>query len=137
MTRLRILLHGRRWLALLIVVAALAVRIVVPAGTMPGRGADGVTLVVCDGHAMAAMPGMTTAGDAGSGRAGGDHAGKTDAPCAFTGLVAAALDAPVLPVLSPLPPPPAVVAPPRGDAVPLRPVRLRPPSRGPPGSSAA
>lgn len=124
--RLRSLLLARRWPALALALAALAVRIVVPAGMMPGHGANGPTLIVCSG--TAAMPGMTGMPD----RPAPAHDAGHDVPCAFTGLFAAALAAGVVPLLPILAFVVAVVL--RAAPVPvvLRAVRLRPPSRAPP-----
>ncbi len=124
MTRLRSLLTARRWLALALIVAALAVRIIVPAGMMPGFD-GGATFTICTGHGAVV---------AGHGKA--DPA-KADAPCAFTGLTAAAIDTPAPPVLPAMPLPVALVIVAVGIAVLLRPVRLRPPLRGPPEPRAA
>lgn len=57
MTRLRSLLFAQRWLALAIVVAALAMRIVVPAGMMPAFGSGGPTVTICTGNGAVAVPG--------------------------------------------------------------------------------
>jgi hypothetical protein len=124
-TRLRTLLFARRWFALAIVVAALAVRLVVPAGMMPGFGPDGATLTICTGHGAVGVPGAKP------------DAAKADAPCAFTGLFAAALDAAALPALPALPLPVAMPAAAVLIAVAGRSRRLRPPLRGPPALVAA
>ena len=107
--------------------AALAVRLIVPAGMMPGHGTGGTTLIVCPGHT--AMPGMAMP-PAKEGVAKG-HPAK-DVPCAFTDLLAAALDGPALPVLPAMPLPVAVLIVAGAAAVVRRSRRLRPPLRGPP-----
>ncbi len=138
MTRLRTLIRGHFWAALALLVAALAVRIAVPAGMMPAYGPDGPTLILCSGHMEPAMAGMAPAAMAGMPAKGdGKHdATPSDAPCAFTGLLAVALDGAALPVL----PPPLVVAIAVllatlvGAIVPA--CRLWPPRRGPPAAFA-
>ncbi len=119
MARLRFLLVSRPWLALALVLAALAVRVAVPAGMMPGAGRGGPTLVVCSGRMAAPSTGHR-------------DAQAPDVPCAFTGLIAAALDTPALPVVpAPAPLPVAQpVAVPAAVAVPA--LRLWPPRTGPP-----
>jgi hypothetical protein len=139
-TRLRSLLLARRWPALALVVATLAVRMIVPAGMMPGAGPGGPTLVVCSGHMTmpeTAMPGMAMPGTAKPGDAGRPDPAKADAPCAFTGLLAAALDTAALPVLPPAPPAVVAVRLPALIPVVLRPLRLWPPRRGPPLPASA
>ena len=145
MTRLRALLLDHRWLALAVTLLALAVRIAVPAGMMPGHDVRGATLIVCSGQmdVPAAMPGITMTGMTMTGMAmpkadaGKSDPAKADAPCAYTGLLAAALDTagvPLLPAL-PLPVVARAVAALVGVIVPIR--RLRPPLRGPPARVAA
>lgn len=64
---LRIALGRHRWLAALVLAAALLLRVAVPAGYMPVMSAHGVTLVLCPGQAPVrarpamhhAMPGMS------------------------------------------------------------------------------
>jgi hypothetical protein len=88
---------ARRWLAVLLV-AALAVRALVPAGWMPGTTPAGAaTLVLCTGTGpmTVAMPGM--------------HHGKADDPakpapehpCAFAGLALAWAPAELPPAIVP------------------------------------
>lgn len=87
MSPIRRLLAHRR-LAALICVAALLMKLVVPAGYMIGKHHGRVTIEVCSGMAPApmAMPGMP-------GHDGSHDGGKAEQPCAFAGLSAAALGA--------------------------------------------
>lgn len=89
--------------ALLLVACALLLRVAIPGGWMPAKGADGlVRITLCTGM------GAVEAWVDGQGRI---HDGaptkqrdpKTDQPCAFAGLIAPAIDA------DPLPPPPVPV----------------------------
>ena len=93
MQTLRSLLCGHRWLATLIVVAALCVRAVVPAGFMVGtEGAAAsrhITIQICTGGEMRAMTIALPSHNA----AGGEKSAKTshDETCAFTALSMGAL----------------------------------------------
>lgn len=93
MTALRILLRQRWTLALWLVVAALFVRAVVPAGYMVDANATTLTFTICS-DATGEMKTHSVAvpdDDAG--------AGQADNPCAFSGLGQAMLggvDAPLL-----------------------------------------
>lgn len=83
-----------RAFALWIVACALMLRIVVPAGWMPGTGADGAMRVtLCTGQ------GLVEAWVAGDGslhdKAPQKSEPKTDQPCSFTGLGAALVNVPV------------------------------------------
>jgi len=92
---MRSLLHTSRYrgLAVVLLVCALAMRMLVPSGFMIAPGAHGAILVLCPGqgatpaavpHHMA-MPGHDVT------KHGGDHQGKTaDHPCAFASAGAAA-----------------------------------------------
>ncbi len=126
MTRLRRFLHARLWLALALIVVALSVRIAVPPGTMPARGPGGATLVACSGSmaasGMRAMPGMTVK----------DGAPVKAEPCAYTALLAAALDTIDLPQLETAALKAAVLAPVAARVPAERTMRWRPPLRGPP-----
>ena len=127
--RRSILLH--RQLAVWLVAAALAMKLLVPAGYMPMVSAGSITLELCSGYepqTMAmAMPGMP-------GKYGHeDGHGKAEMPCAFGGLAMPGLAGadPILFIVAiafimalgflvtPLPSP-------------GRTTRLRPPSQGPP-----
>jgi hypothetical protein len=78
---------------MLICVAALLLKLLVPAGYMIDRSAGGVTITLCGGTAPAAMT-MTMAGMHGGGHHGPSKPhGKAEMPCAFSGLSAAALGA--------------------------------------------
>ena len=137
MLAVRALLAHHR-LALLLCVAALLLKLLVPAGYMLDRTGGTLAISICSGVAAPAaahdMPGMhgDMASYARRQEAPADH-GKPELPCAFAGLSAAALAAidPVqlaaliaFVVASGV----AAVALPS----PLAPTYLRPPSRGPP-----
>ncbi|MBV8973259.1 MAG: DUF2946 family protein [Sphingomonadaceae bacterium] len=124
MARFRSFLIRRPWLALALAVLALAVRVAVPAGTMPATGG----LVICSGHG--AKTRMAPSAPA-------KPADKGDAPCAFTGLLAAAMDAPALPALLPPSLVAVVLALAALTSVVLAPRRLWPPRRGPPAEAFA
>jgi hypothetical protein len=136
---------ARRHLAALILVCALAMRVLVPAGFMVGHTASGApALVLCPGqneapvatpmhHDMAHMmpDGSMMSGDHDAGKQ--SHDPGTDRPCAFA-AVGLAVDMPIpAPLLAPAPPPAFVALlsqapgnPGRGLAAPP------PPSTGPP-----
>jgi len=136
---------ARRHLAALILVCALAVRVLVPAGFMVGHTASGApALVLCPGqneapvatpmhHDMAHMmpDGSMMSGDHDAGKQ--SHDPGTDRPCAFA-AVGLAVDMPIpAPLLAPAPAPAFIALlsqapgnPGRGLAAPP------PPSTGPP-----
>ncbi len=140
MARIRLFLAQQRWLALALAVAALAARIVVPAGMMPARGAAGPTLILCSGQmtmAGVAMPdkadtAMAMSGAHGSGAGKHRHGPAPEGPCAFTGLLAAAVDGAAVPALPPTPLPVAVLLSVVLLSATLTPRRLWPHRRGPP-----
>ena len=85
MTALRALFRAHRHLALLLVVVALAVRLLVPAGTMPGSGARVLSVEICadasglpQSHKLV-IPGQPAPHE--------DNSAK--GTCAFAGLAAA------------------------------------------------
>lgn len=87
-------LLAQRYVAMLICVTALALKLVVPTGYMIGDARGHVAIVMCPGSGadpvVAAMPGMHGAmADHGKSK---EH-GKPEQPCAFAGLSAAALGA--------------------------------------------
>ena len=132
MAPLRLLVTGRPWLALAILVAALAARLVVPAGLMPGAGPRGAMLVACPGEmAMAGMAMPSVAKHPGK----ADRA-KTGFPCAFTGLSLAAIMSSDMPALSATTLPMTCGAVVRLAVVAACTPRLRPPPRGPPPHAA-
>lgn len=128
MTALRRHLRSRPWLAALALAAALALRLLVPAGFMPTVADGRVTLTLCSGvqpaAPMAAMPGMAHHDDG---------SGTAEAPCAYADLALPALgsaDPALLAAALAF-----VVALAMRRAIPLAPrasARLRPPLRGPP-----
>ena len=91
MTGFRRSILQHRLLAVWLVAAALAMKLLVPGGYMPMVSAGSITLELCSGYepqkmAMAmAMPGM--AGEHGH----EDGHGKVEMPCAFGGLAMAGL----------------------------------------------
>lgn len=124
-------LLAQRYVAVLICVAALALKLVVPTGYMIGDERGHVAIVMCPGAAAvpvaAAMHGVMA--DHGKSK---DH-GKPELPCAFAGLSAASLgavDSVLLAALIVF-----VMAVGLSRALPLPWIRrsyLRPPLRGPP-----
>lgn len=129
------LTRENRAFALWIVACALMLRILVPAGWMPGTGADGaLRITLCTGQ------GMVEAWVDGNGaihdKAPQKSEPRTDQPCSFAGLGAAALaepapmvlDAPRFAAATILLPIPASIAIGRGLAAPP------PPAIGPPAT---
>lgn len=142
MAWLRTCLLVRPWLALAVMLASLAVRIAVPSGMMPGHGGTGPALVFCSGRATTAMFDDAMSGMAmphvASGKVHDGHPKKAiaDAPCAYTGLLAAVLAVAALPglvamLLSAIASPVPAMA-----SATVRRSRLWPPRRGPPVASA-
>ena len=84
MTLFRTFVARHRWLAFWLVVAALVVKLVVPAGFMPAFANGTMTVQLCTGQGVQTIqmeiPG--TAGDSDN----HDHHKKADMPCAFAGL---------------------------------------------------
>lgn len=129
MTALRALFRAHRHLALLLVVVALAVRLLVPAGTMPGSGARVLSVEICadasglpQSHKLV-IPGQPAPHE--------DNSAK--GTCAFAGLAAPLLGGadPVLLAIALafiLAIGLALAAP----ALPARFARFQPPTRGPP-----
>lgn len=127
-------LLAQRHIAVLLCVAALLLKLLVPAGYMIGGEAGRVTIELCSGVASSsvamAMPGMH--GDMPGHGTSRDH-GKAEMPCAFSGLSAVslgAIDPLQLATLIAF-----VIA--TGLAgillpAPFAPAHLRPPSHGPP-----
>ena len=84
MTKLRRVLFGSPFLAVLIVAAALVARLAAPSGFMPVVGASGVSLTICSGYGpmQMAMPGVA------------HHApkeGEARSRCAFADLAVPAI----------------------------------------------
>lgn len=137
MTSLRLLVMQNRRLAVWLVLVALCVKMLVPAGFMPTVGANGtMTVSICTGTGpqtvVITMPGMGAHDVAGGGDGMSDHA-KAQMPCAFSGLGLATLAA-VDPVMLAIAI--AFVLATGFAAVPLlphaAPAHLWPPLRGPP-----
>ncbi|MGV7120527.1 DUF2946 family protein [Sphingopyxis sp. 550A] len=84
MTLFRTFVARHRWLAFWLVVTALVVKLVVPAGFMPAFANGTMTIQLCTGQGVQTIqmeiPG--TAGDSDN----HDHHKKADMPCAFAGL---------------------------------------------------
>ena len=130
MDRLRRHSRQHRAAVALLLVLALALRFIVPAGYMPVFSNGSMSFAMCDGMgpmAMAALPGMA--------HHKGDHPGqdKAEQPCGGAGLTAPALGGadPVLLVAAII----AIIAAGLAPRIP-RPIRaidrLRPPLRAPP-----
>lgn len=122
-------LMRRHRLAAWLVAAALAMKLLVPAGFMPVIGAHSITIQLCSGTgpAMMAMPGMAHHG---SGKA--DHTAK-EMPCGFGGLAAPSIggaDAILLAAAFVFIM--AAVRRPHSDARQPSPRHLRPPAQAPP-----
>jgi hypothetical protein len=81
---IRHLLRYHRRLALWVIVLALALKVVVPGGYMVGTEGGSITVQLCSGYGpqtmVVAMPGMAHHSEK-----KGDH-GKSEMPCAFSGL---------------------------------------------------
>lgn len=122
---LRRLIRAQRSLAMLLLAAALALRALLPAGTMPVANAgQGISVAICDGTGVA---GRQTIPIKGTDTSGNEH------PCAFS-VLAAAFDT-GHEVLPPIPAPPVDdLSPPAPRLATIRPADgpLRPPVRGPP-----
>lgn len=132
MQSLRTLIHARRRIALLLVVMALAMKAVMPAGYMVQAGPKMLTVTICTGDslhtAQIAIPMKHTPGKDGQGKEGGQ--------CAFSSLSMAAMggaDAPLLALALAFILLLGFVPTPR---LPLRRVQyLLPPLRGPPATA--
>ena len=131
-----IALRSSRALVALLLAVLLAGRMVVPAGWMPVRTAQGITVTLCSGSGLAGAEGwIDAAGKLHRGAKPAGHAEPKD-PCPFGAISApAALPAaPALPALAPalgalIPALPLAVAIGRGLAAPP------PPATGPPHSA--
>lgn len=97
---MRFALPRRRHLAMMLLAVALLVRAVVPQGFMLDRGADGVTIALCNSEMTVTIPFKDGQGP--------KQAGQGSDPCAFAGHQSAATPpeglAPLpLPLLAPAP----------------------------------
>ena len=137
MTRFRRHLLQHRATAALLLVAALLMRVLVPAGFMPSVDRGGITLVLCSGAGAKSV--QMAAGMSMSGaehQSDREHGDTPEPPCVFSGLAAPALSgtdpillaAAILFVMLF-----AVRTPARPRVAPA--LRLRPPLRGPPARS--
>jgi hypothetical protein len=91
MTVLRAFFRKHAAPAMLIVVAAIGLHALMPAGYMTSASAGGMTIELCGGVAgqsiLVALPGAHHSDD-------GDHGkGRADSPCAFSGLSGGSLSA--------------------------------------------
>lgn len=129
---------AQRHLAVLICVAALLLKLLVPTGYMIDSDHGRITITICSGTGPATMtmemPGMhgDTAGHVADHGKSKDH-GKAEMPCAFSGLSAASLGAidPIqLAALIAFVLTLGLIA--TILSAPSRPAYLRPPLRGPP-----
>ncbi|MDT9600968.1 DUF2946 family protein [Sphingosinicella rhizophila] len=129
---LRRLLFKNRWIAGAILALALMMKVAMPAGFMPTMSDGQIIVSLCSGTGPTAMV-MTIPGlEHGRSDSDGQH-GKTEQPCAFSGLSAPSLAAAdpgllaaaILFILALGMRPPAVPAT-------RAPPYLRPPLRGPP-----
>jgi hypothetical protein len=135
---------ARRHLAALILVCALAVRVLIPTGFMIGETASGApALVLCPGQndAPPAMSGMAHTMPDGGMMSGHDTGQKhqdpgTDRPCAFAAVgLAVDLSVPA-PLLAPAPPPIFAAMRNRAPSDPGRSLAAPPPpSTGPPAAA--
>ena len=131
MTALRRHFLRHRALAGWIVAAALLMKLLVPAGYMPTLSGNSVIIQICSGYGPMTMAMPIPGKEDSSGQ--GDHQGKAEMPCAFSGLSAPSLAAadPQLLALAIL----FVIVMGARFIVPLpaaSPAHLRPPLRGPP-----
>lgn len=85
-------LIAQRHLAVLICVAALALKLWVPTGYMINSSHGRITITICSGFAEAPMTMEGSGMDVSMPGQGKDH-GKAEMPCAFSGLSAATLGA--------------------------------------------
>lgn len=133
MTGLRRLLRSHRALAAFVVAAALALRLLVPAGFMPTMEGGRLVISICSGFGPAKTMEMTGATHAGMEHHGNPDGDRAQSPCAFADLAL-----PVIGGMDPIQLAAAIVfvmaaglvlataLPPRLSG------RLRPPLRGPP-----
>jgi hypothetical protein len=131
MTRLRHLIERRPAAMGLLLVLALALRLIVPAGFMPAASARGVTLVACP--EWGAAPTMAAHGATHDRDDHGEPHRHAEPPCAFAGLGLPTLAAGDLTPLSPFTDAIALAATPLGRALRVAATdRLRPPTHAPP-----
>jgi hypothetical protein len=120
---------ARRHVFLTLAVLALALKVLIPAGFMPGP-AHGAPLVLCTGHGAVAIDAADLAG-----KKSPANKPAPNAPCAFAGHGAAAAPPDLTPVGVAIRPPEPILAQPLATAG-LTPGRglaaPPPPSRGPP-----
>lgn len=136
-TAFRRLIHAHRALAALLLLAALSLKLLVPAGFMPVAGSDGtITVLICSGAQAGPMTMEMPVPGLPAGHGDPQTPAKAEMPCTFAGLampmlsgadplllavaIAFVLALAVRAVL-PVPPRPAVY--------------LRPPLRGPPATA--
>ena len=90
MSPLRIFLRSRRWLAMMIVAAALCVRALVPAGYMVSSApsAHSIAIQICTGSTLKSVTLVLPS----SHEDRKDHGKQAEAPCAFTALAMGAVE---------------------------------------------
>lgn len=123
-----------RALAGWIIAAALLMKVLVPAGYMPTVSGNSMIIQICSGYGPMTMAMPIPGKEDSSGQ--GDHQGKAEMPCAFSGLSAPSLAAadPLLLALAIL----FIMVAAIRVAIPVpasSPAYLRPPLRGPPATA--
>jgi hypothetical protein len=131
MTRLRHLIERRSAAMVWLLLLALALRLIVPAGFMPAASAHGITLVACP--EWGAAPALAAHHAAHQRTDHGEPHRHAEPPCAFAGLGLPTLAGGELPPLSPPTDAVSLVATTLGRALQLAATdRLRPPAHAPP-----
>lgn len=131
MTRLRHLIERRSAATAWLLLLALALRLIVPAGFMPAAAAHGITLVACP--EWGAAPAMAAHHAAHQRTDHGEPHRHAEPPCTFAGLGLPTLAAGDLPPLAPPADVVALAATPLGRALRIAAAdRLRPPTHAPP-----
>ncbi|HTN14486.1 MAG TPA: DUF2946 family protein [Sphingomonadaceae bacterium] len=99
MQSLRALILGNSRAAILVVLLALCMKALIPAGYMVSGGSKSIAVTICNGGDGAATPATIEIPAKGSPLGGKDAHGKGDGQCAFSSLSMAAMggaDAPLL-----------------------------------------
>ena len=131
MTRLRHLIERRSAITAWLLLLALALRLIVPAGFMPASSAHGITLVACP--EWGAVPTLAPHHEAHQRTGHREPHRHAESPCAFAGLGLPTLAAGDLPPLSSPTVTIALAATPLDRALRLAAAdRLRPPTHAPP-----
>lgn len=124
--------NGAGGLLAVLLLVALSIRVLVPAGYMPVRAADGLILSLCSGQgAIPIVVEMPATGDAGDDHRNVPH--DSDGPCVFSALASPALQAAAPSIAWAVPALSGEIASPRPMALLLTLTSfVRPPLRGPP-----